>query len=226
MSHGRSTLSGGVTGASIGSSFGPIGTAAGAVIGAGIGYLSGRRNHGKKGHDDRLKERNEALLKMLNSYNTEAQNADPLDSQHYRTGLAEMNDEVQDQAGRDAGSAARRGLTGSEYELAQAANRTRAMVGGRRGLLADSERVIEQRKRDALARLLQGYGIANATDVGLLNRSDQQKQAWANQLAAMASTVVQQGGFGSGGQSALQMPSDADMHRVTSWRANHGPFPG
>ena len=53
----------------------------------------------------------------------------------YRTAMGEIVTQGQDQARRDTGAAAARGLTGGEFEIAQGANRGRVAAQGQAGAM-------------------------------------------------------------------------------------------
>ena len=70
----------------------------------------------------------------------------------YQTGMGELNDQLDDRRQDDEAAAAARGLTGSEFEVAQGQNRMEALAQGQRGLLGQAA---QMQQRD-LGQLMSG----------------------------------------------------------------------
>lgn len=183
------------TGISEGITLGTAGFAAGGPLGGlagfGIGAISGALQGGRRRQSEkRLRRRNESLLSMLqrNVESLGAQRAG--DTAEFSAGRAELESTIEQQASRDSGSAAARGLSGSGFEIGQAANRARALGRGTSSLLATSESRLSQDRRAALARLLQGFSLTGQTDLALLGANDRREasssQARGDAFAAAA----------------------------------------
>jgi hypothetical protein len=108
----------------------------------------------------------------------------------YQQGQAALRRMLERQRDQDAAAAAKRGLTGSEYEIAQASERQDTRAQGQRKLLTDSERFLEDRRRRALGRLLESQGLYNQA----AGTRAQQQQREQESFERMLSTVV--GGAG------------------------------
>ncbi len=102
----------------------------------------------------------------------------------FQSGRAELGDVIERQARADSGAAAARGLTGSSFEIGQAANRARALGAGTGRLLAGSERILSADRRAAAGRLLQGHQLSNQTDLAQINQAHQNAQSQGAQLGS------------------------------------------
>jgi hypothetical protein len=123
-------------------------------------------------------------------------------SETYTQGKASLMEMLKGQERRDAGSAAMRGLAGSELEIAQGGNRLPALVSGERSLRADSEQMLEQRRQAALAQLFAATGMDTQTELALKDRSDRRRQMLLQMLTQLVSGGVQAAAGAGGGQAA------------------------
>jgi uncharacterized membrane protein YccC len=136
-------LSGAASGAAIGTQFGgPWGTA----IGAGAGFLSGFL--GDDGPDPRKKaiERNRERLNTLTEKS-------PTETTTFNVGASELQERTDEEAERDASQAAARGLEGSQFAVAQDANRAQQYGEGLRSLLRTSSAQLRESRRNTRSRL-------------------------------------------------------------------------
>jgi len=115
----------------------------------------------------------------------------PEQTAFYQTQRGQLADFLRRQTERDAGSAARRGLTGSEFELAQAGQRQATAAGGERAALAGAEERLRTDRETALARLLQSLGLYSGFATNQRQISAQQRAAYAQ---AVGSAVGQTAG--------------------------------
>lgn len=149
----RTGLGSAASGASIGSAIAPgIGTAIGAGIGLAGGFLGGEKEDDPL---DDLVRKNRNLLSMLEARRERIASQDPTDSTTFQAQVSAAQEQAGRQADRDASSAAARGLTGSQFEIAQQGNRTRSVGRNVRRAAADASQVQRQREFQALRTMLQ-----------------------------------------------------------------------
>lgn len=115
-----------------------VGGLVGSGLGGALGGLFGGGGGGsqaKSNPSDAYRTKTMALLDDQIGKNV-------YDSAGYRSGSAEITRQTREQAGVDEAAAARRGLAGGEFEIAQGANRQRAAAGSlsRLGQQASGER--------------------------------------------------------------------------------------
>jgi len=198
--------SGAGTGAAIGSVVPGVGTAIGAGVGAGLGALGG----GFFGGDDEMSparkraiRENENLLAMMESRYRDVQQRDPAESRFFQAAQTQSREQIQRQADRDASTAAARGLTGSQFEVAQASARQAELGQQQTQAIGQSVEQQRQRERMALRQMLRQRGNLN----NLLNQQAQletQREISRNKqlqssLAALGPTLA---GMGGGGGSS------------------------
>ena len=159
-------LSGAASGAATGSAFGPWGAGIGGALGLATGFLGG--GDGNSARDRELQRNREALSNLVDRRDA-ALEAKPTETAFFQTGAAELQEQARRQADRDAQQAAARGLTGSQFEVAQDQARAEAASRGLRQLVADAERFDRQKEQ----------------------RLDQQVQQQRSALAALASDQTQ-----------------------------------
>lgn len=188
MSGASGAASGAGTGAAIGSAVLPgpgsaIGAAAGGLIG-GIGGLFGGGDDKAERRRQKMIEENRNLMNMLQGEYREAQDQGVTDTQLYSQGMAQAREQAEQQATTDSAQAAARGLAGSEYELAQDANRQRSMASTQRNLLTQSEQIQNRNERQALNAYLDSRGMLNnamgASAQAASRRSARQQQGLQN----------------------------------------------
>ena len=78
----------------------------------------------------------------------------PTESTLFQAGQGALVDQLDEQEERDAQTATARGLTGSQFEIAQGGQRAEAAAQETRSLLVDAERAQEQQEQSALRGLL------------------------------------------------------------------------
>jgi len=159
-------FSGAASGAATGSAFGPWGTAIGGALGLATGFFGG--GDGNSARDRELQRNREALAHLVDRRDA-ALDASPTETAFFQTGATRLQEEAERQADRDAQQAAARGLTGSQFEVAQDQARAEAASRGLRQLVADAERFDRQKEQ----------------------RLDQQVQQQRSALAALASDQTQ-----------------------------------
>jgi hypothetical protein len=162
FNYGRAA-SGAASGAAAGSSFGPWGTVIGGTTGFLSGFLGGDDENPAR---ERALDENRERLRALTDDLEAARERSPTDTSFFDVGAAELQAQTERQAESDAEQAAARGLTGSQFELAQDANRAEAQGEGLRSLLRSAEQVdrqeearlfeAQQRQRENLNALLSG----------------------------------------------------------------------
>lgn len=177
---------------------GPIGAAAF----GGFGLLSGALGGGQRRRKERrIRQRNEKLLAMLQANVDRLGGLTASSTAEFASGRGELEDTIGRQAQRDVGSAAARGLTGSGFEIAQGANRARALGRGTASLLATSETRLSLDRRAAANRLLQGFSIAGQTDLALLQASDQRAAATSQAISSGVQAAATSGLIGRPAQA-------------------------
>lgn len=137
---------------------------AGAAVGGLAGYLSG------KGRDeDPYKEQREKLINTL----MERVQGSPFQTESFRQGRSQLYNALSQKRQRDASTAAARGLSGGEFEIAQANQRGRRLSRGMGNLRREAEGMQSQRLYQALS------GVQSATNQNnfLLRRNDKRRAA-------------------------------------------------
>jgi len=184
MADWQTGLSGAASGAAAGSAFGPWGTA----IGGAVGGLAGLFGGGSDRADDRLDDLDDDNRRMAQRFRSmfdDAQDDTPTDSQFYRQGMAAARDEIDQQATRDDAAAAARGLSGSEFDIAQGAKRIRALAKTQRNLLTRAERDLD-RDRGRFLRAWMGQQ-GNVNSIAMRRAGiDAQQTAQGNQMISGA----------------------------------------
>jgi len=143
-------LSGAASGAAAGSSIAPgIGTAIGAGVGLLSGFLGGGGGSETSPARNRAIEENRKRLQALIQKRKDAEDRSPTDTTFFQTGEAELQEQAGRQADRDAAQAAARGLTGSQFELAQDQNRAQTQADALQGLLRSSAEIDRQQEQQA-----------------------------------------------------------------------------
>ena len=175
-----------------------LGGPVGGVIGGGIGLVKGLfGGRSRRRQERRLRRRNEQALRLLRDALDEAQGQTATDTAAFQTGRGALREAVDDQAQRDQGLAAARGLTGSGFEIGQAAARARALTTGTSRLVATSEAQLEERRQAALARYLQGLSLTGQTDLALLGASDRRAARRGQALGSAVEAAAGAGLFGA-----------------------------
>lgn len=198
MSYDVSTgFSGAATGAAAGSAIAPgIGTAIGGVLGAATGFFGG-------GDDDEARQqainKNRHLLRMLEDRFRTEQMQGPTETTLYQAGMSQAREQARRQAETDASQAAARGLTGSQFAVAQDANRQQQLGQAQRQLLAKSDRVQREEERAALRSLLRQRSTLNNLIEGKAGAQRQGDLKRAQLAQGALSTVGQFALSGSGG---------------------------
>jgi hypothetical protein len=168
-------LSGAASGAAAGSTFGPVGTA----IGGGVGLLSGFL-----GGDDEnpalqraISDNRQALGNLVDRRDA-ALEASPTETAFFNTGATQLQEQAEEEADTDAAQAAARGLSGSQFEVAQDQARAEATSKGLRQLVADSERMNRRRTARLDDEVQQQRSALSAlvSDRAQADRAQQQRQ--------------------------------------------------
>jgi hypothetical protein len=208
MSYDVSTgFSGAATGAGAGATVGSvvpgIGTAIGAGVGGGLGAATGFFGGGD---DDEARQqaikKNRNLLGMLENRFRTKQMRDPTETTLFSAGMSQAQEQARRQAETDASQAAARGLTGSQYAVAQDANRQQQLARTQRQLLVRSDRVQREEERAALRSLLRQRGTLNNLIEGKAaaqRQGDLQRAQLAQGALRTAGQFALSGGGGGGG---------------------------
>jgi hypothetical protein len=201
MADWQGGLSGAASGAAAGSAFGPWGTAIGGAVG-GIAGLFG----GGGGADDQLDEtedRNKRLASRLRGMYQDAEDKNASNTQFYAQGMAQAREQTEGQATRDASQAAARGLSGSEFELAQDANRQEALAQTQRNLLTNSEQQLQQERARLFRSWLNRESELNDIQLQRAGYQANQRQQGNQMLMNSLQTAGQVfGGMSGGGGSS------------------------
>lgn len=86
---------------------------------------------------------------------------------------------------RDASSAAARGLSGTEFEIAQAGARNQAAVGGIRSAVSEAERMRQIQMQQAFQNLFAGVNLQSSRDLSLRGLKQQRDLATQQQLLSI-----------------------------------------
>lgn len=179
-------LSGGFSGASAGFGIGgPVGAGIGAAIGLGSGFF---------GQEEERENPYEDVVNMLEGRLEGERRDSPTDQTVYQAGLSEAQEQVERQARQDAGQAAARGLEGSQFAVAQDANRADALANMQTDLLKQAARVDRQEEQNAFQRLTRAR-MQSAQFEGNQAARNRKRQSQQDQL-------VQQALMGLGGTVA------------------------
>ena len=214
MSYSVSTgFSGAASGAATGASVGSVVPGVGTAVGAGVGAIGGALTGFFGGDDDENGPRQQAigqnreLLSMLEDRFQAAEDRTPTETTFFESGMAQAREQADRAADRDAAQAAARGLEGSQFALAQDAQRQRQFATTQQELLGQASQLERQDERAALQRLLQQRSQLNSlvgSEASAQRRADQRRSASVqralSQLGQSAlSTFGQSGGGGSSG---------------------------
>lgn len=183
-------LSGAASGAGVGASIGgPPGAAIGGTIGLVSGFFGDDDQPG-----DRAVGRNRDLLQMLEDRYQAARGRTPTETPLYQASVGAAQERARRQERRDASQAAARGLTGSQFEVAQHENRVRQLGESQRQALVRSDRVQREQERSALQSLLQQRSNLNALlsdRAGREARLDRARnRAASRSLAGLSQTLL------------------------------------
>lgn len=163
-----------------------------------MAFLWGLFGGGKPKGPNSTDNRRDAMYGMLQQDARRAQAATPTTTTFYNTGMGTLADILRQRQQGDAGQAAARGLTGAEFEIAQAGARSRMLGDAQRGLLSDSEQMLMQDRNSALSRLMGGQDMLDQAEWRKRMERMQKQQMVANAL----SSAVGLGGalLGGGGK--------------------------
>ena len=201
-------FSGAATGAGAGATVGSVVPGVGTAIGAGVGGVLGAATgfFGGGGDDDEARQQaisqNRNLLGMLEDRFRTKQMQGPTETTLYQAGMSQAQEQARRQAEADASQAAARGLTGSQYAVAQDANRQRQLGQAQRQLLAKSDRVQREEERAALRSLLQQRGALNNLiegEAAAQRQGNLQRAQLAQGALSTAGQIALSGGSGGGG---------------------------
>ena len=196
--------SGAATGAQLGSIVPGVGNAVGGAIGGALGLASGFFGGGGGGSSarDRAIQRNRESLRALTERYESRLEESPTDTAFFETGVGQLQEQADRQADRDAQQAAARGLGGSQFELAQDANRARTQSDALRSLVRGAEEMDnrnEQRAQRAVQRQRETLN-ALVSDQAQAERMRQARQGEAvRQSFAQLPFLMSQADFGFGG---------------------------
>lgn len=164
---------GAVLGASSGYQLGgAFGAALGGIVG-GLGGLFGGRTASSR-YTKQLTRQNRRLSAYLQGLHTRAKHTPAVQTNVYQQGMAAARDQAVQQADLDAAQAAALGLSGTEYEMAQASERTKALAQVQRALLAEGEQEQQEEQRRLLQAWLSQQRTSNALATGRQRLAAQQ----------------------------------------------------
>lgn len=196
-------LSGAASGAAAGSSFGPVGTAVGGVLGLASGFLGGGSEMSPA--RNRAIEENRKRLQALIQERKAAEDRSPTDTTFFKTGEAELQEQADREADRDAAQAAARGLSGSQFEVAQAKSRRQTRAEALRGLLRSSAQIDRQQERQAQQQVQRQRESLNAL-VSDQARAQERRSAQRGQALRQTFSnlpfLLEQADFGFGEDTA------------------------
>lgn len=197
--------SGAGTGAALGSVVPGIGNAVGAAVGGAVGFLGGAFS----GDDEmsparrRAIQENRQLFEMLQSRYRNIEGRSPSESTFFQAATTQAREQAERQQQRDASQAAARGLGGSQFEVAQAAQRQAEL--GEQQTQAIGQAAVNQRQREqqALQSMLRQRGNLDQLISGKAKLQAQQELARQQQLqqslAGLGQTLATMGASGGGG---------------------------
>jgi hypothetical protein len=199
--------SGAGAGATVGSAVPGIGTAIGAGVGGLVGAATGFFGGGSEASPvrDRAIEENRKRLQALIQERKAAEDRSPTDTTFFNTGVAELQEQAGRQADRDAAQAAARGLSGSQFELAQANSRRQTRAEALRGLLRSSAQIDRQQERQAQRQVQRQRESLNAL---VSDQAQAQERRSARRGQALRQTfsnlpfLLEQADFGFGEDAA------------------------
>jgi hypothetical protein len=185
-SGGSGAASGAAKGAVIGSAV-PIpggtliGAGAGAVIGGLRGLYGGKKKKKKTEEAEKMLDTSRSSThNLLRDAQTRAlvyQSSAPDQTPMYRTGRGVLADLMRGQVQQDASAAAQRGMVGSEFEIAQGANRANTSRDFLRNLFVDSANERNRQIQLAQQQALQAQGMLNSLDLSRLGYANADEQA-------------------------------------------------
>lgn len=113
----------------------------------------------------------------------------PADSTSFKAGLTALEEQNEQQEEQDEAAAAARGLTGSQFELAQQGNRARSFAMGAREVASGAERRLAQDRQSALRGLLEATGLEEDIASQRRRREDRRR----SRLGQIAGSALQSG---------------------------------
>lgn len=197
--------SGAATGAGLGSIIPGPGTAIGAAAGGVIGGISGLfgGDGGGGGGGQQRQQRGDRLRSLFEDRVERLRQTSPTETASFQAGTGALQDIMGEQQRRDASAAAARGLSGSQFELAQQAQRTQTLGRQTRRLVGESERRLASDRQSALRGLLSASGFQADVEA----RRQRREARKTSRLADLAGTALQAGATifasrGGGGSSS------------------------
>lgn len=129
------------------------------------------------------------VLELMNR-NQQLQQQRPEQTAFYRTQQGQLADFTRRQAEQDAGTAARRGLAGSEFAIAQGAARQGTQASGERQALAGSEQMLKQEQMQAIMQLLQSMGLYSGHALANRKINADKQAAWIQGISNIVGSIV------------------------------------
>jgi hypothetical protein len=201
MSYDFSTgLSGAASGAAAGSQVLP---GWGTAIGGGVGLLSGffgGDDGGSPARDRAIQRNRESLRALTDRYETRLEES-PTETAFFQTGVGQLQEQADRQSDRDAAQAAARGLGGSQFELAQDANRAQTQSEALRSLVRGAEEMDNRNEQRALQNMQRQREALNAlvSDQARMQDRRQAQQGQALQQSfSQLPFLLSQADFGFG----------------------------
>ena len=155
-----------------------------------LGGLAGRLFRKDDTQDDLGLEGRRTLHQLLQQQLTQARQPAG-SSTSFHTARASLSQALDDRARVDAQSAAARGLTGTNFELAQQNNRNKAFVQGLRGVLADESNRNQATQAQTLSQLLSLQGLTEQAGVRQQALQDRNRAGRDGLLASIFTGVGQ-----------------------------------
>jgi hypothetical protein len=182
--------SGAATGAQLGSVVPGLGNVVGAVGGGVLGLASGffGGDSGSSARDRAIQRNRESLSNLTQQYEARLEES-PTDTAFFQTGVTELQEQAERQAERDAEQATARGLSGSQFEVAQDANRAQSQGSALRSLVASAEQRDNRNERQAQQAMQRQREALNALVSGKA-RAQRQRQARQGEATRQAFSQV------------------------------------
>lgn len=160
---------------------------------AGVGAASSlaKTAHSIWGEDEEEENENRGsrLRRMFEDRYERLRDRSPTESAAFQAGTSALREAVGREAERDEAEAAARGLTGSQYEVAQDANRAETLGRETRSLIGTAERRLAQDRQSALRGLAEGFAFEEDIRARRQRREDRRN----SRLAKLAGSALQSG---------------------------------
>lgn len=145
--------------------------------------------------------RRQLIDSILQKYNA-VEGRSPTESSAFKARIAQARERNEEQRDRDASAAAARGLTGSQFEVAQDEQRTEALANAERSALVGAERQQNREQQQRLGTLMSGLTQQDQNYWRRRELDERRRQTILNSLgSALQSGAYAYGVSQSGGSS-------------------------